>query len=98
MKLTKEEIAQLEAAASMAQSEGVDDDYGTSTIDIVNRVVAALSVDAVPTIFRVNRQIVDGHTVGITLTPYSGAQHIDLAEGDEFLTGTLSTDIQGLLS
>lgn len=44
------------------------------------------------TIFRVIREKVDGKTVRVLLEPYSGTQHVELSEGDEFITGTLNSD------
>lgn len=48
-----------------------------------------------PYIFRVIREQVDGQTVRVLLEPYTGIQHVDLKEGDEFITGALSTDPWG---
>ncbi len=45
-----------------------------------------------PTIFRVIRQQVDGLTVRILLEPYSDDQHVNLSEGDEFITGGLTVN------
>lgn len=43
-------------------------------------------------ILRVIRERVDGQTVRILLEPYKDAQHVQLTEGDEFITGTLTVD------
>jgi len=43
-------------------------------------------------IFRVIREKVDDQTIRITLEPYRGIQHVDVHEGDEFITGTLNSD------
>ena len=42
-------------------------------------------------IFRVIREKVDGQTVRVLLEPYTDVQHIEIHEGDEFITGTLNT-------
>lgn len=44
------------------------------------------------TIFRVIREKVDGQTVRVLLEPYRDIQHVELSEGDEFITGTLNSD------
>ncbi len=44
------------------------------------------------TVFRVIRERVDGKTVRILLEPYRDLQHVEVAEGDEFVTGTLTTN------
>lgn len=41
-------------------------------------------------IFRVIREKVDGVTVRVLLEPYTDTQHVELHEGDEFITGTLA--------
>lgn len=43
-------------------------------------------------IFRVIREKVDGETVRITLEPYKDIQRVQIADGDEFVTGTLNSD------
>lgn len=43
-------------------------------------------------IFRVIREKVGDETVRITLEPYRDMQHVDVHEGDEFVTGTLNSD------
>lgn len=43
-------------------------------------------------IFRVIREKVGDDTVRITLEPYRDSQHVELSEGDEFITGTLNSD------
>lgn len=43
-------------------------------------------------IFRVIREKVGDETVRILLEPYREGQHVELSEGDEFITGTLKTD------
>lgn len=43
-------------------------------------------------IFRVIREKIDGQTVRVTLEPYRGIQHVEISEGDEFITGTLNSD------
>lgn len=43
-------------------------------------------------IFRVIRERIDGETVRITLEPYQDIQHVEVHEGDEFVTGTLNSD------
>lgn len=47
---------------------------------------------ATPTLFRVIREKVDGQTVRVLLEPYRDQQHVETAEGDEFVTGTLNSD------
>lgn len=43
-------------------------------------------------VFRVIREKVDGQTVRILLEPYTATQHIEVDEGDEFITGSLTVD------
>lgn len=43
-------------------------------------------------LFRVIREIIDGQTVRVLLEPYTDIQHVELTEGDEFVTGTLKSD------
>lgn len=45
-----------------------------------------------PTIFRVIREQVDGQTVRVLLEPYRNEQHVEITDGDEFITGTLNSD------
>lgn len=45
-----------------------------------------------PYIFRVIREKIDGQTVRILLEPYADIQHVQLSEGDEFVTGLLKYD------
>jgi hypothetical protein len=45
-----------------------------------------------PTIFRVIREKVDGETVRILLEPYKDDQIVTINEGDEFITGALTTN------
>ncbi len=45
-----------------------------------------------PVIFRVIREKVDGETVRIILEPYRDIQHVEVHDGDEFVTGTLNSD------
>lgn len=45
-----------------------------------------------PTIFRVIREKVDGQTVRVLLEPYRDDQHVEVHEGDEFVTGMLNSD------
>lgn len=45
-----------------------------------------------PYVFRVIREKVDGQTVRLLLEPYTDIQHVQIDEGDEFITGTLSVD------
>ena len=42
-------------------------------------------------VFRVIREQIDGQTVRVLLEPYMGIQHLEIHEGDEFITGTLNT-------
>ena len=42
-------------------------------------------------VFRVLREQIDGQTVRVLLEPYMGIQHLEIHEGDEFITGTLNT-------
>lgn len=42
-------------------------------------------------IFRVIREQIDGETVRVLLEPYADVQHVQVSEGDEFITGTLAT-------
>ena len=41
-------------------------------------------------VFRVIREQIDGQTVRVLLEPYMGIQHLEIHEGDEFITGTLN--------
>ena len=44
-------------------------------------------------LFRVIREKVDGKTIRILLEPYDMLHpHIELSDGDEFITGTLAID------
>lgn len=43
-------------------------------------------------IFRVIRERVGGEAVRVLLEPYTDVQHVDVHEGDEFITGTLNGD------
>lgn len=43
-------------------------------------------------IFRVIREKVGDETVRVLLEPYKGIQHVEVHEGDEFVTGTLNSD------
>ena len=45
-----------------------------------------------PYIFRVIREKVGDDTVRVLLEPYAGIQHVEIREGDEFITGTLNSD------
>lgn len=45
-----------------------------------------------PYIFRVIREKVDGVTVRVLLEPYQSDQHVEIGEGDEFITGALKTN------
>lgn len=45
-----------------------------------------------PTLFRVIREKVDGQTVRVLLEPYRDEQHVEVTEGDEFITGALNSD------
>ena len=45
-----------------------------------------------PYIFRVHREKVGDETIRILLEPYSGTQRVSLNNGDEFITGALTTD------
>lgn len=47
------------------------------------------------TIFRVIREKVDGETVRVLLEPYKDEQHVEVHEGDEFITGVLNADPWG---
>lgn len=46
----------------------------------------------IPYLFRVIREKVGDETVRVTLEPYKDIQRVTLSEGDEFITGTLSSD------
>lgn len=48
-----------------------------------------------PYIFRVIREVIDGQTVRVLLEPYADIQHVEINEGDEFITGTLKSDPWG---
>ena len=41
-------------------------------------------------VFRLIREKVGGKTVRVLLEPYTDIQHVSIAEGDEFITGTLT--------
>lgn len=43
-----------------------------------------------PYVFRVIREDVGGENVRVLLEPYTDAQHVEIHEGDEFITGTLA--------
>ena len=42
-------------------------------------------------IFRIIREQIDGQTVRVLLEPYTDVQHVEIHDGDEFITGTLNT-------
>lgn len=46
-------------------------------------------------VFRVIREVIDGQTVRILLEPYTANQHVELTDGDEFITGTLAVNPWG---
>ncbi len=43
-------------------------------------------------IFRVIEERVGDEVVRVLLEPYKGIQHVELHEGDRFVTGTLNSD------
>lgn len=43
-----------------------------------------------PYIFRIIREKVDGQTVRVLLEPYTDIQHVEVNDGDEFITGMLT--------
>lgn len=45
-----------------------------------------------PYIFRVIRERIGDETVRVLLEPYTDVQHVDVHEGDEFITGALKSD------
>jgi hypothetical protein len=45
-----------------------------------------------PAIFRVIREKIGGQTVRVLLEPYTGTQHVQVNDGDEFITGGLAVD------
>lgn len=45
---------------------------------------------ATPYVFRVIREKVDDQTVRVLLEPYTDIQHVEVHEGDAFITGTLA--------
>lgn len=45
-----------------------------------------------PYIFRVIREKVDGQTVRVLLEPYTDIQHVEIKDGDEFITGALKSN------
>lgn len=51
-----------------------------------------MNKDQQPFIFRVIREKVGDETVRVTLEPYSDIQKVQISEGDEFITGTLSSN------
>ena len=48
--------------------------------------------DGIPHVFRVIRVKVGDETVQVLLEPYDPSKHVELNEGDEFITGTLAVD------
>lgn len=48
-----------------------------------------------PYLFRVIRENVGGENVRVLLEPYADIQHVEVREGDEFVTGTLNSDPWG---
>lgn len=48
-----------------------------------------------PYIFRIIRERVGDETVRVLLEPYTDIQHVEVADGDEFVTGTLNSDPWG---
>jgi len=47
---------------------------------------------AKPYVFRVIRERVGDEVVRVLLEPYKGIQHVELHDGDEFITGTLNSE------
>lgn len=45
-----------------------------------------------PYVFRVIRERIDGECVRVLLEPYTDIQHVQLTDGDEFITGELNTN------
>ena len=58
--------------------------------EVINQAIAKQG-DPSSYIFRVIREKVGDVTVRVLLEPYTDIQHVELSDGDEFITGTLKT-------